>query len=188
MKVKILHETDINLALFGLGLSHGLTSGMTYELFLQDISLQGRLVQVAKRLAPMGRGHNKFLESIQVWLEIQAPRYVWQDLDTYRVGVTKQSEATNHTIMKRELRQSDFETMIPEHFLHEINKRIELKDFIGVKNILPESFLQKRIVNTNYKCLQNIIEQRKEHRLPQFKLLCKYLLSNLKYKDLLTGL
>ena len=108
MKIKILYETDLNLALFGLGLSHGLTSGMEYGAFLENKDLQSRLYTVAVTLAPLGKGHNKFLESIQVYLDLQLPRYAWVDADTYRVGITKQSEATNHTITKRVLTQEDF--------------------------------------------------------------------------------
>lgn len=186
MKIQILHETDVNLALYGLGLSHGLTSNLTYEEFCFDIPLQERLYHVALKLAPLGKGHNKFLESIQVWLDLQLPRYAWTDLDTYRVGITKQSEATNHTITKRLLNAEDFDAKIPDSLLLELNKRIKDKDFLGVKNILPESFLQRRIVCLNYKCLQNIIEQRKNHRLPQFQMLCTYLLNNLRYPEFLT--
>jgi len=184
MEIKILHESPINLALFGLGLSHGLTSNITYEHFAQDTALVKRLTEVAHRLAPLGKGHNKFLESIQVWLDIKAPRFFWVDFDTYRTGITKQSEATNHTI-KRELNQNDFENPIPTSFLDEVNKEINKENFLRVKEILPESFLQKRIVNLNYKCLQNILLQRETHKLPQFRLLCECLRTNLKYRSLL---
>jgi hypothetical protein len=185
MKIKILHETDLNLALFGLGLSHGLTSGIDYSAFLENKELQSRLYTVALTLAPLGKGHNKFLESIQVYLDLQLPRYVWVDLDTYRVGITKQSEATNHTITKRFLIQEDFEEKIPESILDLLNDLILKQDLYGVKNILPESFLQRRIVCLNYKCLQNIVEQRRNHKLPQFKILCEYLQKNLRYPEFL---
>ena len=187
MKTKILYESDISLALFGLGLSKGLTSEISYEEFLNNTELQRRLYQVAKKLAPLGKGHNKFLESMQVWLEIQTSRMIWQDWSTYRVGITTQSESTNHTIMKTPLTQDNFEFSIPDFILKELNIRRASDDFMGVKNILPESFLQKRIVCTNYKCLQNIIEQRKDHKLPQLRELCQYLLDNLMYADLIKG-
>ena len=38
------------------------------------------------------------------------------------------------------------------------------------KMILPESFLQKRTVTTNYAELRNIYRQRKNHRLPEWKI------------------
>jgi len=185
LKISILQESSITLALYGLGLSHGLTSNTTFEEFCLNTELQERLYEVALKLAPKGKGHNKFLESIQVWLELQLPRYIWQDFSTYRVGISTQSEATNHTITKRILIQEDFDAPIPDFILEEVNRRIVNKDLIGVKDILPESFLQKRVLNVNYKCLQNILTQRKNHKLPQFQIICKYLHQNLKYRELL---
>lgn len=181
MLVKILHESDLSLALMGLGFSYGLTSGMTYEEFCLSPGTQEHLYEIAIKLSHLGKGHNKFLESIQVWLDIITSRYVWQDLSTYRVGISTQSESTNHTILKRPFIQDDFEDPIPEHILVELNTRRENKDFLGVKAILPESFLQRRIVCTNYKTLQNIYQQRITHKLPQFQVFCNYLLDNVRY-------
>lgn len=185
MKIRILYESDIALALLGLGLSYGMTSNTSYETFISDTETQKSLYEVAKKLSKLGLGHNKFLESIQVWLDITTSRMIWQDISTYRVGITTQSESTNHTLMKKSLTQDNFEYPISECILQELNKKICANDFIGAKAILPESFLQRRIICTNYKCLQNIILQRKNHKLPQFKDLCSYLLKNLKYADLL---
>ena len=56
---------------------------------------------VLRRLAHKGGGHSKALESICVWLDITAPRFWWAEFDTYRVGMTKQSQSTIHTLIKR---------------------------------------------------------------------------------------
>jgi hypothetical protein len=128
-------------------------------------------------------GESKFLEMMQVWLDVTAPRYWWQEADTYRVGSTKQSESTMHTIMKADLVAGNFEDWIPEDYLSQLNDVIRQykmsatpeykKDlFLGIKNMLPEGFLQRRIWNVSYKTLQNIIGQRMNHRLPQWKYFC----------------
>ncbi len=54
---------------------------------------------LAVKLAPKGLGHNKFLEAMVVWLDVRAPRYWWQEADTYRIS-TKQSESTMHTLVR----------------------------------------------------------------------------------------
>lgn len=185
MHVKILNESDISLALYGLGLSHGLTSDVSYDSFKQDAELMNRLYKIALKLAPLDNGHNKFLESMQVWLEIRAPRFVWQDLATYRIGISTQSEATNHTLMRQPLTLHDFELGILEDKLAELNALIADKDFLGAKRALPESFMQKRIICTNYKCLKNIIQQRKNHKLPHLRYLSEYLMNNLVHRALL---
>lgn len=154
MKIKILDERGYEFAMLGLSLSHN-----------QD---PAKMPEVAQRLALKGGGHNKFLESIVLWLDITAPRYWWQEFDTYRVGMTKQSESTMHTITKRPLTQEDFEYPIPEEILVYLNNLITIKDWKRVKGLLPESFLQRRIVSTNYMTLQRIIRQRETHRLEEW--------------------
>lgn len=181
---RILFESDINLALFGLGLSHGVTSGLAYKDFLTQRDLQEQMYRVATRLAFIGNGHNKFLESIQVWIDITFPRHCWVDFDTYRVGITKQSEATNHTLLKRPVTKQDFSSdNIPECILTELNTRIQNKDILGAKDILPESFLQRRIVCTNYKTLQNIVMQRRHHKLPPLRAFCEFLKNELMHPE-----
>jgi hypothetical protein len=56
-----------------------------------------------------------------------------------------------------------------------------------VKRLLPESFLQKRTINTNYQQLLNIYKQRKNHELPEWKPICEWII-NLPYFTELTGL
>lgn len=167
MKVVIVKESGYLDALFGLGLSYGLTSNYNSVMDMHDT--QHKLKQIAFNLYPKDRGHNKFLESICVWIDIDAPRFWWQEFDTYRIGVTKQSESTIHTITHRSLTQDDFEYDISEITLVQLNQYIENKDFVSLKNELPEGFLQRRIVCTNYKVLRHIIQQRRKHKLVQWK-------------------
>lgn len=105
MKTKIISVHGIDEALYGLGKSHGATSDMTFEEFIADKSENSVYVQMLTRAgknAPMDKGHNKFLESIEVWIDIDCPRMIWQEIDTYRVGVTKQSDSTMHTLLKKD--------------------------------------------------------------------------------------
>jgi hypothetical protein len=155
MQVLILEEHGYRSALLGLSLS-----------YRQDPS---RMTTVAKRLRFKSDGHNKFLESIVLWLDINAPRYFWQQFDTYRIGVTKQSESTMHTITHRPLTQTDFEHPIPEEHLQHLNRCIAQQAWEEAKRDLPESFLQRRIVCTNYITLQRMVRQRTTHRLPEWR-------------------
>lgn len=176
MKVDVLAEYGYDEALLGLGLSHGLTSAIFPDgngeiKFPAAMTL--RLAELARKLAKRDGGHNKFLEAIGVWLDITAPRYWWSQFDTYRVGVSRLSESTMHTITKRQLTPDDFEDEIFPNTLAELNVAIALGGaFLDVKANLPESFLQRRIVTTNYKALRNIVQQRESHRLPQWQNFC----------------
>lgn len=158
MNITILQETGYEHALLALSLSH-------------NAPLE-RMSDVAKKLGTKDGGHNKFLEMMQIWLDITAPRYWWQQFDTYRIGITKDSESTMHTIMKRPLSQADFQYEIYPDTLDHLNALIEAGDFDQLKNDLPEGFLQRRIVNTNYKTIRNIINQRQYHKLSEWTFFC----------------
>lgn len=177
MTVEVIEECGYGPALYGMGLSHGLTAGVSFNEFCDDDNLFNKAASVAWKLADKDGGHNKLLESIQVWLDIRAPRYWWQEMDTYRVGTTKQSESTIHTITRRKLKQEDFNRPINQSVLGYLNELIEywqtsteLKHywFAKIKDALPEGFMQRRVVNTNYKTLRNILQQRRNHRLPEW--------------------
>lgn len=189
MKVTVLSEQGFGEALFGLGLSYGLTSDLEFVNFtgpFEPSEVHKKLMKLSNQLAHKDGGHNKFLESIQVWLDIDAPRFWWSEFDTYRAGVTKQSESTMHTLNKRPLTQEDFEYEIPDIYLGAINRAIKEKvPLTDIKNGLPEGFLQRRIVNTNYKTLRNILWQREGHRLPQWQVFRDAVLAGVNHPKLL---
>ena len=170
MKVKILREAGFEEAMIGISLSY---------------NSDGDMKRVADKLAHKGEGHGKFLESISVWIDMTSPRYFWSQFDTYRAGVTKQSESTMHTILSRPLTQNDFVVAIPEGFLADINEHIVNKDLRTVKAWLPEGFLQRRIVATNYMSLQRVIRQRRSHKLCEWQDFCDSVIEQAKHPEYL---
>ena len=172
MKIYAIEEHGFHRAMCGLARSYN-----------QKVE---NMPEVALKLGAKDLGHNKFLESIVVWMGVEAPRFWWSEMDTYRVGITKQSDSTMHTLTRRPLTQEDFEYGCDEQYLNFLNHRIILckKGLITIaelKNDLPEGFLQGRSICTNYKVLRNIILQRWNHRLPQWQLFCFTLMSELKH-------
>lgn len=180
MKIKLLKEAGYDEAALGFSLSYNST------------------LERAKELLPIyafkAAGETKFLESISIWLDVTAPRFWWQEADTYRVGSTKQSESTMHIINKRLLKESDFEYGINPNALSNLNTLITGYNTEGndkqyffklIKNNLPEGFLQRRIWCINYKTLQNIYNQRKNHRLPQWKNFCNEILTQIEHPEFL---
>ena len=101
MQVKVLSESGYRYALFGIGLSYGLTSGKTTDQVALGDALLDRLYGIAKKLAHKGNAENKFLRQISVTLDVEAPIYWWKQADTYKVGTTSQSESTMHRISYR---------------------------------------------------------------------------------------
>lgn len=169
MEVKVLKEAGYIEAMLGLSLSYN-----------QPLD---KMPVVAEKLARKGGSHAKFLESMSVWLDVRAPRYWWQQFDTYRIGVTKQSESTMHTLMKRSVPVSpyDFCVAIPFGIIKSINDLIEQGRFDEAKAYLPEGFMQRRIVCMNYKSIAHIYHQRKSHRLAGWRTFLGTLLDELDF-------
>jgi hypothetical protein len=161
VRVKKLNEAGIGEAMHGMAMSHGL-----HKRNMSEDERWGRKLTRANKLATMQGGHNKFLESMIMWLEVKAPRYWWQQADTYRIS-TKQSESTMHTILAQPLTQCDFAEPIPDSWLTDLNQAIVEKDLVRVKRWLPEGFLQARVWMMSYKTLQNIWLQRQAHKLTE---------------------
>ena len=171
MIVKILEECGREQALLGLSLSYNKNPSE-----VEEISL---------KLAHKDGGHNKFLESIVLWVDITAPRYWWQQFDTYRVGVTKQSQSTMHTLLKTPISQDLFESKISQNIISRLEYLRTKPDFEQLKLELPEGFLQRRIICTNYKALRNIISQRKQHKIKEWQYFINEILNNIKHKEYL---
>lgn len=184
MEVKVLRECGYEEAMRGMAYSYH-DRALPVETWWA--SQMERAEKRIKKLAHMDGGHNKALESIQVWIDLEACRAFWSEFDTYRVGTTKQSESTMHTLSKREPMIEDFEEgthhavittfrQVFPHIKHDVTK---------LKQALPEGFLQRRIVNTNYKVLRNILFQRRDHRLIWWDYFLDRLLEQVEHPDLL---
>ncbi|KNF06937.1 thymidylate synthase complementing protein [Gottschalkia purinilytica] len=182
--------------------SWGRTDSVAYELDsgILKFSIGNADIELSKKLVKAGTEHCKHLRMIQVWADVKAPRYWWQEFDTYK-HVEKISCSTMHTLFRKEMSILDFEFISKEEEVGIICQVIDTlnelrEEYIEsskerylelAKTLLPESYLQKRTINTNYQQLLNIYHQRKNHRLPQWKEFCKWI-EELPYFKELTGI
>lgn len=168
-------------------LEHGYAPALLGISFNKDQKPENMSV-VAGKLAGMDFGHNKFLEQIMVWMVVRAPRYWWQEADTFRLS-SKSSQSTMHTILKNELTADNFECKDIEGIdLEYLNGLLVQKELVKLKRKLPEGFIQKRLWMMSYKTLRNLIIQRRTHRLPHWKVFISSVLSQVKNPELLPGL
>lgn len=149
-------------------------------------------LKLACKLIRGGSEHRKFLRQIMVWVDFTLPRYIWTELDTYKVATVRNSCSTMHKLGRQELTVEDFENrvVLPET-LKELNAAglafrekstfhplfvphlsaspLEGYDIVRyMKAILPEGFLQKATMTFNYETLLSMYFQRKTHRLPEW--------------------
>lgn len=184
MKIKVLHEAGYDLALRGMAYSFK-DRALDPELWWEG--QRGRAQQRAELLAPKDGGHNKFLRQIGVWIDVEACRAWWSEFDTYGVGTVRQSESTMHTLSKRPPHDADFEEGTSSFVISAFQQVwSQCKgDVTTLKMNLPEGFLQRRMVTTNYAALKNILAQRRGHRLRWWDVFCDAVMEQLEHPELL---
>ena len=181
MKLAVLKEAGHDEALLGMALSYAPPGVDLSEWWTPE--RQAKAALRAGKLAHRQGGHNKFLESIQVWILIQATRGWWSQFDTYRAGVTKQSASTMHMLAKRPPATEHFHPDTPKAAIEAFSTLWHAggMSIDELKCALPEGYLQERVVCTNYKALQNMVAQRKDHRLGQWDVFCRRLEAQLNH-------
>ncbi len=187
MQIALISVHGIPEALFGLGLSHGLTSGIQEARGPEADKAAPRLIQIARQLAGRGGGEDKFLRQITMYYDVKAPRYWWSEADTYSVGVVKQSESTMHGLHKIDrFQQSHFAHKIPESMLESLNALLEeykqnrdVYALTMLKNALPEGYMQRRIWSLSMAAAVGIVRQRHAHRLPEWHDVCRRISADL---------
>lgn len=146
---------------------------------------------LARKLIDAGPSHRKFMRQIFVSMDIKAPLYWWKEFDTYKVGTTANSCSTMHTITNKEFTIDDFShdkmlattkyslrnivlhlNGLREIYLHEDDLIIKKKYWYSIIQLLPSSYNQLRTVTMSYENLRNVYEQRKNHKLDEWRDFC----------------
>jgi len=152
-------------------------------------------LDLMKRLYKGGSEHRKYLRQIIVSMDITAPLYWWKEFDTYKVGTTANSCSTMHKIHAKEFTLDDFshEHLFDNTFISDVvyvrRSLGLLMDIVRVLNeyrenylktkdktywwqiiqLLPSSYNQKRTVTMNYENVMNMIHQRENHKLDEWR-------------------
>lgn len=158
-----------------------------------------------QRLSDAGTEHRKYMRMMPVYVRITAPLYWYKEFDTYKIGTVVNSCSTMHKIAEKEFTLEDFSCEhldefsisflfdIIEHLNNERKayieeERADIKKDIWWQMIqlLPSSYNQTRNVMLNYEVLANIYRQRKNHKLDEWREVCKWI-ESLPYSELITG-
>ena len=107
-------------------------------------------------------------------------------MDTYKVSTVAQSESTMHTLMKKPVTKYCFESRhVPDYYVNFLEDLRQDGDFDKLNACLPQSWLQRRIWTGNYAVLKNIILQRDNHKLPEWKFFLDAIFPALGHPELL---
>lgn len=170
-----------------------------------DFKIGPNDLDLMRRLYKAGTEHRKYLRQIFVSFDITAPLYLWKEVDTYKVGTVSNSCSTMHKIASKEFTLDDFSheqlsediirvTYDNQDYLNSamdcfydviamLNtyrekylKTKDKKDWWQLIQLLPSSYNQKRTITMNYENVFNIIHQRENHKLDEWRDFVKILL------------
>lgn len=162
---------------------------------------------LAKKLIKAGPEHRKFLRGITATVEVTQSRSFLQEMDTYSTRLYANSESTMHTLGKDEISLDNFDYPIGinkkadsafskyikelkavQKQMNNLEKGSDEREFYHqlLKAMLPESWIQTRYYCFNYETLRNMYKQRKNHRLPAWRVdFCNWV-ETLPYSEFIT--
>lgn len=196
MQVSVIRIGGLDIACEAVRLSFNSKPDESYIKMSHGLDLWEDDVELIKKLILSGDSHAKVMRMATVWLDLTMPRYWWSEADQCKVGFVTMSESTAHKLKDRLKKHSitvdDFDTFdSTEPFIKSAIKEMVIAvnrgaDVEELKQMLPESFLQRRIVCTNYQTLRHIYFDRRNHRLPIWHKFLDELLKQLPFPEFIT--
>ena len=147
-------------------------------------------IKRAHALSVSGSDHRKYLRMIFVSVDITAPLYWWKEYDTYKVGTVANSCSTMHKIHSKPFSREDFSCdrmsnaalacldgviSCLEGFRLEYVETKARAPWDDMIQLLPSSYNQKRTCTLNYENLINIYYARRNHTLPAWHEVCRWI-------------
>ena len=157
-----------------------------------------------QRLSNAGTEHRKYMRMMPVYVRITAGHTWWAEFDTYKIGTVRNSCSKMHKIHVMGFDRDAFDhegidevgDVVVETFdqvrntltwlAEKFNITKEKKYWRAIIELLPLGFHLTANVELNYEVLANIYRQRKNHKLDEWRELCKWI-ETLPYSELITG-
>lgn len=168
----------------------------------KDLKVVKALINGDNGAGAYGQPNSKFLRMIHCQVCITGPMYWLAELDTYKIGTTRNSSSVMHKGMSKLLTLDDFEIDDKEDpiFTTVINKCNEIiasykeetdkykKDelFRKFRQLLPSSYNYTIMFDCDYSTLRSIYHWRKNHRLTEWHDFCHWVESLPYFKELIS--
>ena len=158
-----------------------------------------------------GSGHDQFMTGIIVQFDLTFSNKAWVEAERYKFLNFISSQSTMHRITKFDLDQA-YLPYVDNRILEIMKEKVkaynelqaqmtsfknEGKDVSEMMNTLNEMYLEILYSNpagfrltakmtTNYRALKTIYNQRKDHRLPEWRAFCEWV-KTLPHSEFITG-
>lgn len=154
--------------------------------------------------ASNGNGaHGQWLTGVRVAFDLTCTNKMWVEAERYRFLEFVSSQSTMHRITKFDLgnqyceyvdpraidimkeKVEQYNALVSERematspYEHDRITRMMKQKYLEILYTNPAGFELTARMTTNYRCLLNIYIQRHDHRLPEWREFCQYMLDNL---------
>ena len=154
-----------------------------FPMSVDTASCTSEIVDRTTKLAtcPTGTGHDNFLNGIIVQFDLTFSNKAWVELQRYHFIDFISSQSTMHRITKFDLDESYNEYVDPciikrmRELINNYNETPTDENYLRVLYNNPAGFELTAGMTTNYRQLKTIYQQRKNHRLPEWREFCKWI-------------
>ena len=128
-----------------------------------------------------GTGHDNFLNGIIVQFDLTFSNKAWVEAERYHFLDFVSSQSTMHCISKMEIRNMCNE-YVTEATIKEVERLKDMylstkakEDYLRLLYNIPSGFELTARMTTNLRQLKTIYYQRRNHKLPDWKMFCDWL-------------
>ena len=154
-----------------------------YPMAISTDDYNSEITNTVKSLASSDgtSGHTQFLTGIRVAFDLTFTNKAWVELERYRFVEFVSSQSTMHRISKFDLSKlydshvDKRMIVIMEELKDKYNQSLDKEDYLNLLYSNPCGFELTARLTTNYRALQTVYYQRKNHRLPEWVEFCKWI-------------
>lgn len=141
--------------------------------------------------SPVGSGHDNWLNGIIVQFDLTFTNKAWVEAERYHFLDFVSSQSTMHRITKFDLDKAYIEYTDPrmieimQQLVDQYNTNPTPDNYLKVLYSNPAGFKLTAGMTTNYRQLKTIYYQRKNHRLPEWRVFTKWIETLPMFKELI---
>lgn len=180
-----------NVKVFGIEDS---VKASKYPMSVNTEKCTDEITDMTRKLAgcPKGTGHDQFLTGCIVQFDLTFSIKAWTEAQRYHFLEFVSSQSTMHRVTKMDIAKQCIGYVKPEiieivkGLVAEYNENPTPEKYLDVLYNVPVGFRLTARMTTNYRQLKTVYDQRKTHRLPEWKTFCKWI-ETLPQSELITG-
>ena len=181
-----------NIHVYGL---ENAVRGSKFPMATDIDKVNSDIVKTTKKLGSCkpGTGHDQFLTGIIVQFDLTFTVKAWTEAERYSFLDFISSQSTMHRISKFDLNEQYIDYVdsrvvdIMNELKDKYNETNDPEDYLRLLYTNPCGFKLTASMTTNYRQLKTIYQQRKNHRLPEWRELCEQIEKLPHFKEIVLG-